>query len=345
MAKKHTEEAINNAPVIPADKMNEKAGEFNEFEGNVKHEGYDNMSPDIQGLGAGETLFIPEVVPTKANINVSTQIKTKADPSQTTQKNNIGEGANNSSSQTSNNTTLQPQKKEVKVSKGNKRMADAFIYIYAMSKQLTYNWTNLEMHKLESRALKGKFDMAALEINFPYGNGVISVKRFLDNYNFELKKCLYINPVTNKVELTDPKFIAMRDNLAEMLAEKGYEMSATDEFLFDLGMDILDTSTTVFSLNREVRSVLSAASEFLRGNGGNSALYLNQNQQREVPQNQQQAPPPPPPPPPDPNVQQNPPPPPPPSPLQKMTVISTSKKGSKKKRIFNPDELLHNSND
>ena len=340
--------AATDTTTASAKNLDEKAPEFNEFEGNIKHEQYDDTAPQISNMG--ENIEIPEVVPVRSKIDINP-------PKENTFSQNTEQS--NQSSQTSTSpvsnapSNIKEAKKEgenKKITKGNLRLADAFIYIYGLSKQLTYSWANLETYKLENRAWKGKFDMVALEVRFPIEgrDEPMSVKAWLDNYNYELRKCLYINPVTRKVELTDPKFVSMRDNLAQMLANSGHEMSARDEFFFDMFMDISDTASTVFALNRDTRKILSMASAYLHDNNLNGTFFLQQQGQsqqktkqthQQYIEPQQQAPQPPPLPDQN-NYEQT-------NTAVKIDRIIKPPKYTRKKerRMFSPDQLEIHTND
>lgn len=256
MAKKKTEEATTNTTIV-ADKMNEKAPEFNEFEGEIKHEGYDNLQPNIQGLEIGEDIIIPEAITSQPVIDFR---KTNS----ANKPLNIENKPNDATS-----TTKQDEAKEVDVKsskRDSKRLAAGCIFLYGALMELVYKTTNLETYKLEQRALKGNFDMTALEVEIPLndeGTKTISIRKWLDNYNFDLKKALYINPLTGRADLTTEEWVKMSDDLAQVFSEYGFGLTVKEEFFFNLAMTTISQISIVSALRIDANRVLSRASEFL----------------------------------------------------------------------------------
>lgn len=286
--KKENETVNNIKDTANIPDSDEKAPEYNEFDGNVIHENYDDTSAEIIG-GKSENIVIPEYLPERKQINIDKP------------ENNTENKTNTSTANTSsNNESSAPQpkievhsfepktnEKEIfnpalegasksEARKAAERFTDKLLGVYALLHTWTYLGLNLEEEKLKKRAMNGKFDMDCLYIPIPISETeTMTAKEWLDTYNRGLRKTLNFDKNTGECVLSQKFIDEVRPPMIRVFTAHGIGMTDTQAILWGFGQDVFEKGSHLVGLKLSINALLKGLQE------------LNQQQKAPIPKRQQ----------------------------------------------------------
>lgn len=264
-----------------------KAPEYNEFDGNVLHENYDDTTARIIG-GKSENIVIPEYLPKRKQINIDKPLETSTE-SKT--ENTLGKSESTASQPKTDVHPLEPKTNEKEIfnpaldgaskseaRKAAERFTDKILGVYAMLQTWTYLGLNLEEEKLKQRAMNGKFDMDCLYIQIPISNTeTMTAKEWLDSYNRGLRKTLNFDTNTRECTLTQKFIDEVRPPMIRVFTARGIGMTDTQAILWGFGQDIFEKGTHLIGLKLSINALLKGLQK------------LNQQQKAPTPTRQQSA--------------------------------------------------------
>ena len=263
-----------------------KAGEFNEYEGNVLHEGYDDTIPQIKGAGTGE-IIIPEFVPERQIINLEKPVETKTNEKLQSEPPKSQQPPKPQSTEPINPELADVDTTEAK--KAAERFADKILKLYALVHTWSYLGLNLEDEKLKKRAMHGKFDMDALNIPIPISETEeMTVKEWLDSYNIGIRRTLNYDINTGQCVLPKEFIDEVRPPMIREFTKHGIGMTDLQTILFGFGQDVFDKGTKLVGLRISINSLLHGVNEILQKTKNPTPTRPPKQQQKpETQQNQQ----------------------------------------------------------
>ena len=244
----------------------EKAPEFNEYDGNVEHKNYDDLSAEITG-GKTENINIPTFIPKREEINIDKPSEKVSEPSVDGKQQTIEQSeklnvtAPKEEPEEPYNPALKDSSKK-EAQEAAERFADKILSLYAYLHTLAYLGLNLEDEKLKKRAMKGKFDMDCLYFPIPISDTeTMTAKEWLDSYNRGLRKTLDYDIETGECVLSEKFINEVRPPMVRIFTAHGIGMTDGQAILFGFCQDIFEKSAHIVGLRLSVNALLKGLQE------------------------------------------------------------------------------------
>ncbi len=140
---------------------------------------------------------------------------------------------------------------------GSEFIAENVINGYEALNELAKNYVSFDEQKYIKKAIKGEFDMDALDIELPIsedGSQTIHIRKFLNDTNESAEKIF---------EVSDKFKDQVRPLLTQIFKDKGWGLSPTTQLLYLVGKDALPKTVAVFQIKEMQKQFLDVALQVL----------------------------------------------------------------------------------